>query len=266
MKKKATRVRTHPDASMIRAEAKQLLRESGTRLLLLEAILVAAFPLMVFFLSSSVVYYVLPTVGETLVPWVELGGDAILFFFCLFFLLPLWVGLLHIASQIERGEDAVLSDLFWAFGSGRAYRTALSLSFGALWRLLVTAFVVKGTYALFGLWVNSLTVGRIPVAMLGGFGIVLEVLLALFLSASAFPFAWGRLSQEGSPQLSRRFRSRMRAGAGFYAGYFPAFLLSIFSVGVLLPADLLPKLLLAYFRYCRRWNELTIQSEENKYE
>lgn len=263
MKMKSPRRALCPEAGCIRREAGELLRESGMRLLFIEAFLIACLPYTLPIYASSVI----PTLlflweGEGTLLWMRLLLDGAVALFLLLVALPITVGLLRIAALTEAGEEAVLADLFWAFGSGSSYRIALSLSFGLFWRLGLTVAAVSGTYLLFGAWVRVLSAGTVAVAILGGVVIVMELFAAFVLSMPFFPVAWERMTLRRGEARTVRLFGRMGAGVRFFAGYFPSLLLSLFTVGVLFPADTLPKMLLAYFRYCRRWNELTIRSEE----
>lgn len=258
-----------PEAYRVRREASECLSDSGARLLLAEAVLVALTPFILFFLLPSVLNYViLPAFPETSVmPHIfSYAVAAFLWLYLLFFAIPMLLGPVWMASLLERGESAVLADVFWAFSSRRAYRRALRLSYGFFWRFGISFVILRGLFVLLSLVLRA-TETRFYLWLPLGVLLLLGVGFLLFtISLSAFPNAWREMTPEGAARDAdgARLHRRVRAGLHFFFGYMPSILLSILSVGVLLPADTLPKMLLAYFRYCRRWNELTIRSEEHR--
>ena len=85
-------------------------------------------------------------------------------------------------------------------------------------------------------------------------------LLWAWLSMRSFLLPYFALSL---PDAAVRMRPyAVSVGARYWIGFFPWIVLSFLTVGILLLADTLPRMLIAYFRLCRKLNELTTQSEE----
>ncbi len=236
--------------------AAQELSKHGNRLLLIEALI-----LTVLMCSSFVVVDGLFFVLAQMLPQenisVLLTALKFLaqFLLSLFVILPLMVGLLRMASKIEQQQETVLAELFHSFGSARAYGRALGLSFGFSWRAVLIAFAACGTYMLAD-YLPLPFLAIVVVALL----IVAEAFLGMLLLSRLF-YTLAFSMQEPSVPLSqcRRASRRMTKafrwrGFGFFLHYLPQFLLGLLTVGILLLAHTLPKMLVSYFRFCRKAN------------
>ena len=259
MRKKKSEMRQALNGYRIRREAACVLRESGTRLMLAEAAMLTVVPLILPFLLSSALqlaFYPLMMTGTWAQVLIRLGGALLGGGELLFLAFPLMTGLFGMAARIEAGEETSLSDLFCPFGSRSSYGRALLLSADFFWKICLSALAVWVSFVLVRLWGAAR-----PTSLLLGGGVILLVLAcSLLLLLSGFGASFTHLGVSIGQRA--RLRGRIRMGLGFFFGYMPSILLSILSIGVLLPADTLPRMLLGYFRYCRRWNEWTIRSED----
>ena len=108
--------------------------------------------------------------------------------------------------------------------------------------------------------------------VLGGVLIVLELTVGVALLIGWFPTVAVALAKPG--QLSsqiRREASCLRkefpfAGFYFFFGFLPLLCLGVLTVGILLLADVLPRMCVGYFQYCNFMTDSLIRMEEKRYE
>ncbi|MBR3895045.1 MAG: hypothetical protein IKJ35_07855 [Clostridia bacterium] len=257
-----------PSLPLAKEEASEILAQNGNRLLLIEAILLVMMNLPLYVMldtaTSLIIAWIDFSVGSTVLPYVTLTLHFVLVsLLALFLTLPSIIGLLDFARLIARGEAPVLADLFAPFTSPKAYFHALALGASAFWRI---ALIVLGTAAMKLLFQPAVDFG-FPV-YLRDLLLFFGVIGALLLWARRFPVLAVALTERISPQ---RAKERLRempeqidssAGYGFFMGFLPKILLGLVTFGVLLLWDVLPQMLLAYFRYLGQTNEMIIQSEE----
>lgn len=236
-------------------ESGEVLSQNSNRLTLMLAIMVALSPLPIyralFAVRSALVMY-LPE-RELMI-----RGGVVIAMLCLtlFFALPLAVGLLWLASETEQGRAAPLQDVFWAFSSGLTYRVSLGISFSAFWRILLLVGVETALYRLV-FWLSG---GAVAILMLGILLYLGAFVLWYLFAMRGFLQAFVALR---TPSATARMQPYARSAALHYAmGFFPWTVLSLLTLGVLLLADVLPRMLIAYFRLCSELNEITTRSEE----
>ena len=244
------------DFQRLRLESGEVLAENSNRLTLILALMVAACPLMLYLSVLSVFRLaVFPLFSER-----EFLGTLIaactLLALSLFMTLPLWTGLLWMAKNMEADEETSLTEIFYGFSNRKNYGRALKLSWSVLWRLSV----------LIGLeWVATLFIANVFDG--AAFGSLLGIPLYLvifgawfFLAVRSFLlpyFAWK--APDDAPRMCPYARS---VGIRYCLGFLPWIVLSLMTFGILLLADTLPRMLIAYFRLCKKLNEFTTQSEE----
>ena len=258
-----------PSVSDARQSAGDVLAVRENRLLLIEA-------LMVLLVLVSLYITVFKTFALLATP--ILSGDNVwlssamlllyvllLLALTLFLTLPSVVGFFLLAGAIERGEDVTLSLLFSPFASRRQYARALRLSWGALWKfgLFVLAVILTPQIS------SSLFAGSIVADLICGVIVLVELAVGILLISRYFPV----MAQISFENLSVR-EARMLVRKGYPCGigivfgfsFLPWILLGVLTFGVLLLWDVLPRMAVAYFRYCRLIREtiLNIHSEENK--
>ena len=244
------------DMRQLRLEAGAVLSEHANRLTLMLAVMVAVSPLMLCLSATSLFRLaVVPLFSE--MEWLGYGLMILLILTVLLLLVfPLGTGLWRLASEMEAGREPDLADIFYAFSQKDAYRTALRVSYSALWRLSILVALEWGLYGL----LFTASRGAVWMLLLGIPLYVGVFLLWAWLSMRSFLLPYFAMIL---PDAAVRMRPYARSvGAYYWIGFFPWIVLSLLTVGILLLADLLPRMLIAYFRLCRKLNELTTQSEE----
>ncbi len=237
-------------------ESGEVLAENSNRLTLILALMVAACPLMLYLSVLSVFRLaVFPLFSER-----EFLGTLIaacsLLALSLFITLPLWTGLLWMAKNMETGKATPLTEIFYAFSNQNSYGKALKLSRGVLWR--ISLLIAEE-------WVATLFVkmifGETVLGSLLGIPIYLAIFVAwFFFAVRSFLkpcLAWQ--IPDDAPRMCPYARS---VGTRYCLGFFPWIVLSLMTFGILLLADTLPRMLIAYFRLCRKLNEFTTPSED----
>ena len=243
------------DFSRLWRESGAVLSEGSNRLTLILAIMVAVSPLPIYQALLSVQSILVSRFhGKEMLVY---GSVALAMLgLTVFFTLPLFFGLFRMASEMEQGSVVLLQDVLGSFSSGPAYRTAIRASVSALWRILLLCameiaaarfvFSLRGERgALLALW---------TVLIIGSF------VLWYMIAARGFFGAYVALR---NPNLPERMQPYARSLAFHYGwGSLPWLVLSLFTFGILLLADVLPRMLIAYFRLCTKLNEITTRSEE----
>lgn len=226
-------------------ETTDLLAERGNRVRMMLAILIvaaSALPELVFLQILAE----LPAENVT-------GGNAVLALVCpllilaylIAVLLPMLSGLFYLAERMEAEEETALSDVFRAFSGGKAYRQALTCGVEiGLPILLLIAVPVIVTDALSGF--AGERAGRwLLVALVS----VAADLAVFYLLQGGFcrPYAAMRTGARTAHRMSRR-RS---AGVWYWCRFLPHLLLSVLTLLIYFIADILPRMLIFYFRFCR---------------
>ena len=243
------------DFSCLWRESGEVLSRGSNCLTMILAIMVAVTPLPL--------YQAILSVGSILMERAPkqtaliFGGIAIsLFSISVFFALPLLVGLLRMASEMEQGRDVSLQDALGSFSDGRSYLDALRISAPLFGRLLIlcAAEICATRLAL------SLVASR-GVALLLGAVTVLGVFVLWFrFAARDFLRAYLTLQTPSRPERMQPYARSLAVHYGW--GSLPWLVLSLLTFGILLLADVLPRMLIAYFRLCNKLNEITTRSEE----
>lgn len=244
------------DFFRLRAEAGAVLAKNGNRLTLILACMIAASPLMLYVSAISAVRLIAASFFSNL-QWFRFAASAaIALLLTQLITLPLWMGLLRIASVIEDGQEPSLTLLFDAFRSRSKYKTAQRASFSILWRAALLILTEVGASSL----INALFQGTAEV-ILWGIPLYLSVFLIWF-SLTVRGFLIPYLSWQIPDAAMRMQPYAASLGKHYWMGFFPWIVLSLMTFGVLFLADTLPRMLIAYFRLCNKLNEFTTQSEE----
>ena len=248
---------------MLKQETGAILGRYANRLKLIEAILICTSTFLLYVMLDQVYQLVIvPLVDDAVANdsfGVSFVAQIVYLVFrnalTLFFTLPLCTGALHMASRMEAGEEVYLAEVFHPFSGARAYGRALRASWSVFWRVFLLVAVEYLLFVPFILALESpFPILCLPVALL--------MLGALFLWIR---FALGGFfgpyrALQGNGERMRPYA--VSVGWHFWIGFAPQILLSFFTVGVLLLADTLPRMLVAYFRVCRKLNETITQSED----
>ncbi len=239
--------------AMLHRECGEILGAHANRVTLIFAIMVCCTPLMLYLSLDTVLSGVLyPSLGELVLPI----SQAVYGLLTLFFTLPLWWGVVYLASEMEAGEAPVLADVFHGFSSGRAYAVALRASWSVFWRWAPVFAVWSIVQWLF----SELSGGRAWGNVVAGAFSAVFTLVWLFLMLRGFLSLYRIQCDPRSFGLMQPYARSL--AISYFAVFALRLLLSLLTVGILLLADTLPRMLIAYFRLCRKLNEKTIRSEE----
>lgn len=220
------------------ARAGRALHESGGRLLLIEALLLTLLLVPAYTLPIGTASLLWSSFGasEALGIWIFAGTVLLLLLITLFLATPLIMGLFLIAGRLVAGEDTALADLFEAFSSWKHYGNALRVgkqfffSVSLLFLLLFGAF-----FALEFVVADSDVLASLVAASLPPLSVAWYFFVPHFGNAAAQLVGgnWRRHSY--------------REGLLFRARFFLWILLGALTLGLLLLADVLPRMLVAYF-------------------
>lgn len=251
-------------------EAGDVLSKNGRRLVLIEAWMISLILLPLYVLTYMTLDLIL------CVPFLESPSWLLLYqgdlygmlagAITLFLTVPLLLGIFLMASRAERGEDIALFELFAPFSTRAAYRRCLGLSFGFCWRVGLLVWTVSLTYRI----TEALFSGSVPAGVICALLILCEITVGLSLLLRSF-FVLFAATQKPMCACSDPRAEGFRMGRTCYAGgtvfticMVPRLLLGLLTVGILLLADTLPRMCVAYFRYCRYINERMIPLEEDR--
>lgn len=257
----SNRTVSSPSFSVLYRDAGDILSRRGSRILLVEAWCVGLIlvPLYMLLFEACMLLPV-PLFGMfdgVLLFWI---GAVLL---TLLLTLPYFSGILGLACALTRGEDAVLADVFAPFSSFRSYGKALWISFGIFWKLWLIFDLATGICYL----TATHAPGNILAAILAALLVICEVLLGFVLCLFRFPYLYAAICDDEGWHAARKKAKRMAracptGGVMFFLCYVPRIVLGVLTVGILLLADVLPRMCVSYFRYCEMINESMTQSEE----
>lgn len=257
-----------PEFRPISEAAGRVLAKDGNRLLLIEAVVLSLVPFVAYpFLRTAFGALLQPFFVHEDTAWqvvlltvVYLLGIVA---WTLFLVLPLLLGILRMAWQMTEGQDTVLADLFSSFSDRKTYRLSLRLGAGVCWRLglllAVVAVTCRIAVAFFG--------GSLVAGLLCGVLVLLEVAVGAWLLLRQFfclaVAIYGDVSVRDARKLSRHLSRRCRfGGLLFWLRFVPHLLLGLVTFGIFLIWEVLPRMCVSYFLYCRKINDMMIQSEE----
>lgn len=224
-----------------------ILSRDGNRLRFISAILTVA--------TVILPYLLLLQLRELLLSSVYLSdGGKVPVFFCteallllltVFLTLPLLSGLFYLAERMEAGEKTALPDVFHAFTDGAAYRVGLRTGLCMAFPLAVLIAAPRAVIALL-----SGFAGQQPLRwLLVAFAAVATDLLLFVLLLGGFRWIYAGFRHEKGQKSGGR--SARRVGLWFSVRFLPHLILSVLSLLIYLIADILPRMLISYFRLCR---------------
>ena len=238
-------------------ESTDVLSQNGNRVRMMLAILITAaswLPELLFLQIFLGVWALLEGASSTAVFLAIAVYAALSSGFLIFIIQPLTSGLFFLAGRMEAEEETGLSDLFHAFSGGAAaYRSMLACG---LYISVPPAVLIAVPYwmtAALSAWAGANIFRWVLAALLsvGADGL----LIFLFLGWFAKPYGTVRKPE---PKAGRR------AGGWYFGTFLPHLLLSVLSLLIYLLADILPRMLIFYFRFCREYTILSTQPEENQ--
>ena len=257
-----------PEQYELRREAGEILSQNGNRLLLIEAILILLLHVPLYLILDTAIHAAfgeLTATNAALTPLWSAVYAVLVSLLVLFFTLPSLIGLFGLAGKIAYGAQPTLSELFEPFSSVKSYVRTLHLAWGAFWRFgLIVAAVTLTYQVMLYFFAGSFLWGAVC-----GLMIVAEIAMGLLLCARNFPVAavvlFSQVPVREARMLSRNVSDHAyRGGVFFVLGFLPWILLGVLTLGVLLLWDVVPRMLIAYFRYLKQIYEMIIQSEEKK--
>ena len=261
--------RNLPDFRETNREAGKILSQRSNRLKLVEGFLFCGIAFIFAFLLQQGCLQIAALQKE--VDWVFILSvclaNVLFWGFQLLVTAPLLVGMLQMAVRMANDEDAFLPELFSPFSSGKAYFRVLVILWPFYWKMglfwLLPGLAFDGLTALFGASA-LLSILKTVVSFLL---VVAWILLALrgFLRLS-FLLQW-RMPLPASGRANREIAGRSFAGGGiWWIHYLPRIILGFLTVGILLIADVIPRMMISYFRYAGRMTDYPFSSEEPKHE
>lgn len=247
---------------LLHREAGEVLAQDANRLKLIEAAMICLTPLTLYLLLTSTWRTVLLPMlvpGSAAYAACAIGFWSLLLLLTQFFTFPLLCGLLGMSAAMEAGEQTDLTELFAPFRSGGSYRRALRISFCVLWRLCVLLLAECAV-----LLVLRQLENRLLILLLGIPAMLAVAVLLFWWFCGGFLHAYLVLCR---PAAAERMRPYARSvGLRYWGGYLPWLALSLLTFCILLLADVLPRMLISYFRLCRKLNEMTTNPEDKNHE
>ncbi len=245
---------TKPSPFSSLSRAGELLTVDGRRIVLVEALLLCL-PTVGAYVLLGKLYAFLCTL-PILVFWelvlLTSGYVLLLCALTLFLALPQAYGFLQMCRAVSHNRTPLPIELFAGFGDGRSYRQMLRLSWRAFWRMLCLAGAVALTMLLVS-YIPSPLIAWLVCTLC----IIAECILYLWLVLRGFGAAASVLEGADFPVPNRK------GGARFALACLPHVLLGLLTLGIYLLWDVLPRIGVAYFGYCRQLH-MTLPTEEYK--
>jgi len=253
----------YPNHRAVRAEASEILAMNANRLKLIEALCLCLLLIPLYHAVETL--FAAFVIGFVMIPspvwmWIE---KATVFFITLTVTLPLMLGVLGMAERMERGEESDLFDLFDPFSSWLRYAKSVWLSWKVMWLPTTVYFLIWGGSALF----DALIVNEHDLLMSKLYLWIGVILLGMLLIMRRFGTLAVNIRRESCPHALERLKGfsggkKRRCFDKFLGRYLWRIFLGCLSVGIYLLMDVIPHMLIAYFRYCRYLNDNDVTSEE----
>ncbi len=231
-------------AKEARMRAGDILAQKGTRLVLCESILLMLAQIMVYLIIYNVFSLIAMRVSDPDVATLLLIPCLILWIVLAHLItLPLLYSYFVLCKQAAMGKRIFLSELFLPFTSKENYKTLLLYANSAFWHWILAFDVIVVTMVAKEL-INSVLpslVWIIPILF------AVECVAFLFLNAFRFYALYELLFPE--MQARGAFCASLRF---WWSGGIWWVLLGLLTCGILLIADTLPRLSVAYIEYCEK--------------
>ena len=259
-----------PDFRAARVAAGDVLSRKSNRLKLIEGIVLCFMPVLLTVLLAQVFGSVLAFVAADDVarPIAAIVFNCVSALLQLFFTLPLVVGLLGMAARMVEGEYVSLVDLFEPFSSGKSYRKTLAIAFRWFWTFGLLTVAVRLTIGLFRVLGRVHILIAIPVAFLCVAEVILWIVfvwLRRFVTISFF-FS-GRMPLRKARRAARNMAGQsQKGGVVWLLCFLPWIILGLLTVGILLLADVLPRMCVSYYLYCDQLTKNANLPEESEHE
>lgn len=238
-------------------ESTDVLAARGNRVRMMLAILIlaaAALPELLFLQIFGVIAAgTSPDASDAILVLQMLGYVVLSVAYLIGVLIPLLYGLLRLAERMEAEEETVLSDLFCAFGGAEHFRRALVCG----WYLAAPPAILIAAAETMVDRLTGLAGGNAWGVVPAALAAVLADLLLLILLLGWFAAPYTVLRREPGKRV--RMRAARRVGAWYWLRFLPHLILSVLTLLICFVADILPRMLIIYFRLCR---EVLIIPEE----
>lgn len=258
-----------PDFRAVRVAAGEVLSQKSNRLKLIEGLVFCAAPVLLTVVLAELFENIAAlTIAQGTTRMVAaIGFNCILALLHLFLTLPLLFGLLEMAERMTEGEYVSLVDLFEPFSVGKRYRRALGVAFRWFWTVGILILVEVLTAVFFRATMN----GRIWLVFLEAVLAVAEVIFWFFFVMRRFVTLSFVISRRMPLSDARRATGKMarysrKGGLIWLLCWIPWILLGFLTVGILLLADVLPRMCVSYFLYCDESTKNANSSEVSNHE
>lgn len=252
-----------------RRQAGEILSQKSNRLKLIEGLLFC----LTFFIFGALLEQTclqianLPGSDERM-QWAAVILAKILFWGSqIFVTAPLVIGLLQMAQRMARGEEAFLADLFLPFRSGNAYSCALTALLPFFERFLLLFALPDLLFGIFELlFGKSLLLSAIETVVLFLLAVAWLLLALRGFVRLCFLLSW-KMPLRAARRANRQIAGTSFVGGGrFWLGFLPWILLGFLTVGILLIADVIPRMMIFYFQYTGQMTDFAFSSEEPDHE
>lgn len=253
----------YPNHQAVRREANEILSMNANRLKLIEALCLCMLLIPLYHALQTIfaaLAYEFVVVPSPVWMWTE---KATVFFVTLLITVPMLLGVFTMAERMERGEESALIDLFYSFSSWSRYVKSVWVAWRIMWLPALVYFLLWGGIEL----CEALIVNEKDLRMSTGFLWIFAIIIGLFGIFCRFGVIALEMRSKTCPQTVAKFARfscgrRYRSFDKFLGRYLWRILLGCLSVGILLLMDVIPQMLIAYFRYCRYLNDNDVTSEE----
>ena len=255
----------YPNHRAVRMEASEILAVNANRLKLIEALCLSLL-VVPLYLSVQALFaafaYEFVMIPSPVWMWIE---KTTVFFVTLLITIPLGMGVFGMAEKMERGEETLLPDLFLPFSSWLRYVKSVWLAWKIMWLPALLYFLLWGGIELCNaLIVNEKDLRMTKIYLCGGV-IAIGAFLIMCLFGLTFLGIRGERAEGSAARFSKASHSTRFRGCDRFLGlYLWRIFLGLLSVGIYLLMDVLPEMLVAYFRYCRYLNDNDDTSEEKR--
>lgn len=255
-----------PDFRDSRERAGEILSRKSNRLKLIEGLVLCVMPVLLT-IALAILLDEVCRVGSwgDSTKWIAaICFNVFSAAFHLFLTIPLAVGLIDMAERMSNDEYVSLVEIFEPFSSGKSYRRAFGVAFRLFWTVGLLVLAV------------SLTVAFLP-AFGKGFGIVFltavlavaEIILWLVFVMRRFATVSFVFLRQTSFGEAKRATVQMagysrNGGIVWLLNFIPWILLGFLTVGILLLADVLPRMCISYHLYCKELIENSSEGSDHE--
>ena len=257
-----------PDFRDARERAGEILSRKSNRLKLIEGLVLCVMPVLLTIVLSALLGEI-RRVGSWGGPanWIAaLCFNVFSALFHLFLTIPLTVGLIGMAERIAEGESVSLVEIFEPFSSERAYRRAFGVAFRLFWTVGLLALAVSMTVSLLPAFGKGWGIVFLTAVLAVGEIILWLVFVMRRFATVSFVFLRRTSFHDAKKATARMAGYYRNGGIVWILNFLPWILLGFLTVGILLLADVLPRMCISYHLYCKELIENANSSEGSDHE